>query len=193
MVCDYQKAKIYKIVSIETDVVYIGSTCSTLKKRFCSHKSAFKTDKIRIGTVKDILKYSNACIELIEEYPCNTKRELLDREGEIIKQYPNCVNTQIQGRTMKQYREDNKEKLKTQGKEYREKNKDLLKQKYSEWYKSDKGKEYHKNNKARRNVKVLCPKCNKKYSKSNLSRHVKTHHINQIVEHHKERNSKNKN
>ena len=76
---------------------------------------------------------------------------------------------------MAQYRIDNAEKLKQQGKEYREKNKEMIKEKYSKWYKSDKAKEYYEKQKAKRNVKVPCPTCNKEYSKSNLSRHMKTH------------------
>jgi len=176
---DYKKGKIYAIKSDETEDVYIGSTCSTLKKRMSSHKADYKR-KLKGGNFRStnsdkILKYADAYIELIEECPCETKRELLDREGEIIKNTPNCVNTQIQGRTMAQYRIDNAEKLKQQEKEYREKNKDMLKQKYADWYKSDKAKAYYEKQKEKRNVKVKCPTCEKEYSKSNLSRHMKTH------------------
>ena len=172
---DYKKGKIYAIKSKETEEVYIGSTCSTLKDRFCKHKSAFKTGKKRIGEARKILKYADAYIELIEECSCETKRELLDKEGEVIKNTPNCVNTQIQGRTMAQYRIDNAEKLKQQSKEYREKNKEKVKKNYEDWYKSDKAKAYYEKQKVKRNVKVVCPTCNKEYSKSNLSRHIKTH------------------
>ncbi len=175
---DYKKGKIYKITSKETEDIYIGSTCSTLKDRLCKHKSQYKRmlggAKFRKSTSDKILKYSDAIIELIELFPCETKRELLDREGHFIKNTPNCVNTQIQGRTMKQYREDNKDKLKRQGVEYREKNKDILKQKYNDWDKSDKGKAYHEKQKVKRNVKVKCSKCGKEVSKSNLNRHQKS-------------------
>ena len=172
---DYKNGKIYVIKSNETEDVYIGSTCATLKTRLINHKSAFKTGKKRIGEARKILKYADAYIELIENCSCETKRELLDREGEVIKNTPNCVNTQIQGRTMAQYRIDNDEKLKQQGKEYREKNKEMLNEKYNKWYKTDKAKEYYEKQKQKRNVKVSCPNCNKEYSKSNLKRHMKTH------------------
>ena len=172
---DYKNGKIYKITSTETDDVYVGSTCATLNTRLINHKSAFKTGKKRIGTAKNILKYADARIELIENFPCETKKELLDREGEIIKNTPNCINTQIQGRTMKQYREDNAEKLKQQSAEYREKNKELIKEKYKTWYNGEGGKAYLEQRKAKINVKVPCSVCNKEYSKSNMSRHMKTH------------------
>ena len=41
-------------------------------------------------------------IELIELCPCNSKEELLRREGDIIQSIP-CVNKQIAGRTRKEY------------------------------------------------------------------------------------------
>lgn len=170
---DYKNGKIYVIKSNETEKVYIGSTCSTLKKRMSSHKSSFKAGA-KIGEAKQILKYADAYIELIENFECESKRELLDREGEVIRNTPNCVNTQIQGRTMKQYRTDNAEKLKQQSADYREKNKDLLKTKYNDWYKSEKGKAYLEKRKAKINVKVVCPICNVQISKSNLERHKKS-------------------
>jgi hypothetical protein len=173
---NYQNGKIYVIKSAETADVYIGSTCATLKNRLSKHKSAFRTKAKRLGTAVKILKYSDAFIELVENWPCQNKKELLDREGTIIKSTPNCVNTQIQGRTMKQYKIDNFEKLKQQQKAYRENNKEMLDRKYKDWYQSAKGISYRENLKARRNVKVVCPNCEKMYSKSNLRRHIKTKH-----------------
>ena len=176
---DYKKGKIYAIKSKETEEVYIGSTCSTLKKRMSCHNSNYKRSllgvKFRDSCSGKILKFADAYIELIENCSCETKRELLDREGEVIKNTPNCVNTQIQGRTMAQYRIDNDDKLKQQGKEYREKNKEMLNEKYNKWYKTDKAKEYYEKQKRKRNVKVPCPTCNVEYSKSNMTRHMKTH------------------
>ena len=96
---NYENGKIYIIKSKETDKVYIGSTCNTLKNRFCSHKSEYKRllrgEKFGNSTSHEILKYSDSYIELIEDYPCKTKRELLDREGEVIRNTHNCVNIQI--------------------------------------------------------------------------------------------------
>jgi len=176
---DYSNGKIYAIKSNETVNVYIGSTCDALKKRFSSHMSNYKRSllgvKFRDSCSGKILKFTDARIELIENFPCETKRGLLDREGEIIRNTPNCVNTQIQGRTMEQYREDNADKLKQQSKDYREKNKSVLNQKYSEWYKSEGGKAYHEKIKTKRNEKVICTVCGKESGRSNLTRHMKTH------------------
>lgn len=38
----YQNGKIYKIVSVSTSDVYIGSTTKDLKKRLSEHKSHYK-------------------------------------------------------------------------------------------------------------------------------------------------------
>lgn len=173
---NYQDGKIYRIKSNETERVYIGSTCSVLKKRLNDHKSAVKSTKCSSGTVKELIKYADASIELIENFPCTTKRELQFREGEIIKETPNCVNTQIEGRTMAEYRLDNADKLKQYSADYREQHREILNKKHKEWYYSDKGRVNLEQRKAKVNVKVVCPICSKEYSKSNLSHHIKTIH-----------------
>jgi len=137
---DYKNGKIYAIRSKQTPQQYIGSTCRTLRQRFSAHKSAFKlkqvNDKVRVGQAHNILKYDDCYIELIENFPCESKKELLDREGYFIRRVP-CVNIQIHGRTMEEYIKDNEEKLKRQSKEYYEKNKEEL---------IIKGRQYKKDN-----------------------------------------------
>jgi len=176
---DYKNGKIYVIKSKETNEVYIGSTCNTLLNRFSSHKSAYKR-KLKGEIFKSscsykILKYVDAYIELIELCPCETKRQLLDREGDITKNTPNCINVIIQGRTMSQYRIDNAVKLKQQSKDYRTNNSELKKKQFDDWYKSDKGKAYHEKKKLLVKVNVICPNCSKEMLKNNLSRHMKIH------------------
>jgi len=46
-------------------------------------------------------------IELIEEYPCRKRDELLKREGEKIKEYQRELDRFISGRSKKEYRQDN--------------------------------------------------------------------------------------
>ena len=181
---DYKNGKIYAIKSNETEEIYIGSTCATLKTRFSSHKSNYKRSllgvKFRDSCSGKILKYADAYIELIENFPCETRQELLDREGLKIKYISNCVNTQIQGRSMAEYRIDNAEKIKKQSADYREKNKDLLKARHKDWYYSEKGKANLEKRKTKINVKVECPICNIEVSKSNLSRHKKSKNCKQL-------------
>ena len=160
---DYSKAKIYKIYSYENDDVYYGSTIETLSQRMSKHRCHYKKYKEGKGsyyTSYQILELTSAKIELIENYPCNSKEELLQREGYYITNN-NCVNRNIAGRTKKEWREQNKEQIKEQKKEYyennkehikkykkeyNETNKDTIKEQNKEYYEinKDKFKEYHK-------------------------------------------------
>lgn len=96
---DYSKGKIYKIVCNETGLVYIGSTTQDLNIRISDHKkdyNAWLQGKIHYVTSFDIIKNNNYYIQLIEEYPCESKTELEMREGYFQKQIE-CVNTRIAG------------------------------------------------------------------------------------------------
>ena len=120
---DYQKAKIYKIVDLNEEMIYVGSTCETLSRRISNHRANYKCK--RFYSSHDIFdKYGmdNCKILLIENYSCNSKEELLKKEGEYIKQL-NCINKNISGRTKKEWYEDNKDKKKAYDKQYREKQK----------------------------------------------------------------------
>ena len=91
----YQNGKIYKIIYLkEPNKIYIGSTIRTLEKRFLQHCSQAKindeNNKITIYNFHMFLnKHSNDDfnIELIENYPCNSKNELEDREHIIMTEY----------------------------------------------------------------------------------------------------------
>jgi len=124
----YQNGKIYKITSSQTDLIYVGSTIQSLDERFKKHKNNFKNNNSSI-TSKEILKYDDAKIELIELYPCNSQEELYKREGVYIKTL-NCVNRKVEGRDSKskEYYEENKEKMKEYQKEYRQRNKEIYKE-----------------------------------------------------------------
>jgi hypothetical protein len=89
---NYELGKIYTIRSSETVGVYIGSTCDNLAKRFGGHKASYKLNQ-NVSS-KHIFDYGikNAYIELLENYPCNSREELNKREGEHIRMMENCVN-----------------------------------------------------------------------------------------------------
>lgn len=120
---NYQEGKIYKLSSISKNLVYYGSTCNMLIKRFSDHK----TPKNRCSS-KEVIDCGDAIIELVELFPCNSKIELHNREGYYIANNE-CVNKCIAGRTNKEWREDNKEHVANYDKEYREKHKEELKEK----------------------------------------------------------------
>lgn len=124
---DYSKAKIYTIrcVNDENDI-YVGSTIQDyLCQRFAVHMQA-----CRKGS-NNCLLYSrmrengmqNWYIELYEAFPCNNKDELLKREGEIIRQI-GTLNSNIAGRSVKDWYIDNKETILNRMKGYYQMNKD---------------------------------------------------------------------
>ncbi len=140
---DYNNGKIYTIRSHQTDKFYIGSTCSTLTKRLSKHKWNYKRG-ILTSTSRDIVKYDDCYIELLEAYECKNKNELRKREGELIRQYKDMVvNCKIDGRTPKQYYIDNKEQLQLNNKHYRVDNKEKLQEYHKQYYKDNREKLIH--------------------------------------------------
>ena len=129
----YQQGKIYKITSPNTDKVYIGSTTLTLDKRFQCHVSASKDPYIHT-TSEIVIKAGNAIIELLELYPCASRKELELREGEIQKVTIDCCNKVVAGeRTIEEkaaqqrdYYVANKDAIAVQRQEYRAANKDEI-------------------------------------------------------------------
>jgi len=85
----YSYGKIYKIISPHTDKIYIGSTIRDLDLRFNEH---IKDCKIKNLTSSQIFKHGDCEIELIEEYPCDNKKELDTREKYHIQNSLNCIN-----------------------------------------------------------------------------------------------------
>jgi adenylate kinase family enzyme len=171
---NYQNGKIYKITSYQTDAVYYGSTCNTLAKRFQSHKDAFKYKKYPPMS-KQILCYEECMITLVEKYPCNDKSELTARERYYIENNE-CVNKQLPGRTVAEWREDNKKILSEKSRKYQATNAEKIKIYQSEYRKihNEKNKEYYKkyyeNN---RHKKTNCC-CGSVYSYLSKARHEKT-------------------
>jgi len=136
---NYNNAKIYALRSNQTEDIYIGKTCESLSSRMSKHRSHFKSkDTRQYYTAYELLKYEDCYIELIKECPCENVEELKQIEGKSIREM-NCVNKRIENRTAKEWREDNKDRLKQYkqdrkehyrkiGKEWREKNKDKVKE-----------------------------------------------------------------
>ena len=126
MAQDFTKGKIYKITNDFNDDVYIGSTCDKLVKRFIKHKADAQNEKCKNRPLYKLINevgFERFRIQLIEDFPCNDKYELRQREGHFIRQL-GTLNKKIEGRTVKEYYKDNKEKIKETKKEYYDKNKE---------------------------------------------------------------------
>jgi hypothetical protein len=120
MPVDYQNGKIYKITDLSGNMTYIGSTVKTLAQRMGAHRDTYKIkDYYGHYSCQEIFdKYGiqNCRISLLENFPCNSRKELIDREGKYIREF-DCVNKRIAGRTNLQYRQDNRVKIAKKKKE----------------------------------------------------------------------------
>ena len=188
----YRNGKIYKIVDIGYNECYVGSTIEVLSKRMCHHRCNFNRNKPHPCNSSILFeKYGlETCkIELIENYPCNSKEELTAREGYHIKQN-NCLNKTVAGRSKKQWYQDNSEHVSNKAKEYREQNKEHIKEIKHIYYTNNKEyfnskhKEHYQLNKEKtlnhNREQIIC-ECGCSISRRNIAAHKKSpKHLQQI-------------
>lgn len=172
---DYRNGKIYQIKNTIDEEVYVGSTIAPLNRRMVKHKYSAKTEGEKPLYLKmNEYGFDKFFIELIEEYPCNSKLELCAREGYWIKEI-GTLNKKIQGRTRQEWFDDNKEYLKEKWKSRYENNKEAI---------NEQKKGYRERNKEKLH-EMLCRKCLCEcgliYTHSNKNRHLKSEdHARQI-------------
>lgn len=140
---NYLYGKIYKIEPIveheEGDVYYGSTTKQYLSQRMDSHRglyNAWQNKKAKMCysfRLFDKFGLENCNICLVENYPCDTKDELLAREAYYIRNNK-CVNKCIPGRTTVEYHRES-ESYQRYSKEY-----------HKQPHVQDKVKEYHKTN-----------------------------------------------
>ena len=109
---NYSNGKIYKLINKIDDKIYIGSTCAKLNVRFVAHKSKSKIKPTPAHKHFIHIGFENVSIELIENYECKTKKELELRERHWINELKPKLNYSIPTRTKKEYKLDNKDRLK---------------------------------------------------------------------------------
>ena len=126
---NYNNGKIYKIYNTITDEIYIGATTRLLCERMQSHIAASRSEKRRHLTIYKCFNehgVSNFYIELIENYNCNSRKELYAKEGHYIRELKPSLNKIISGRTPVEYREDNKDRIKERGHIHYRENKEKI-------------------------------------------------------------------
>ena len=108
---DYQKSKIYKLISLETNEFYIGSTIRSLSQRKGGHFSSYKAwlldNKKPVCHSYKLISKGNVDIVLIENYPCNSKEELHSRERYHIENN-DCINIRLPIKSKEEIKEYNK-------------------------------------------------------------------------------------
>jgi group I intron endonuclease len=179
------KGKIYKLINDLNDKIYIGSsTYQYLSTRLRCHKNSSKNETGRRDS--KLYKYirekgiEHFQIELIEEYTCETKQQLCEREQYWIEQLkpelnmfraianPNyeqeCRDKNERCERSKAFYHSHKEEILKQNKLYREKNKDEI---------SKRRKKYRDENKEEIFKPITCD-CGCIVSKKSMSRHLKS-------------------
>jgi len=189
--------RIYIIRSPNTEMVYVGSTILSLKRRFAMHIYDLKKEKRTSSYL--ILEKGNAYIELLEEVGVESERELEMIEQKWITKTDNTVNkyrayVTDEERLQKlkdcnrKYKEEHKEQLAEKGRiqqrRYQIANKDKVAEIHRKYYeankeqliaKSRKNYEDHKEEKnAKRKVKVICEICDCYVAKGGISKHKKS-------------------
>ena len=118
-------------------------------------------------------------IELLENYPCNSKEELHQREGEYIRNM-GTLNYQVSGRTRQEYREENREKEQLRHKVYYENNKEKELKRVKNYRENNVEKERerrktykgnHKEEIKQKRAEIVECECGALISKGSLKRH----------------------
>ena len=181
---DYQQGKIYKITC--GDETYYGSTAMTLRERMWLHKSNYKrwkngTDsKCACFNLFDKYGFDNCPIELVEDYSCETKKELLIREDWYMDNN-DCINEKSaytskeeqleqmrqrhqdhkeeENEKSRQWYQDHKEEASEKSRQRHQDHKEELNEKSRQWYQdhkeecNEKGRQWHQDHKEEANEK----------------------------------------
>ena len=164
---NYQNTVIYKWVCNDLNVteIYVGSTTDIIRRRAthkgnCNNSTLLAYDYKIYKTMRDNGGFSNWTMLEIEKYPCEDKAACKNRERHWMELLHAGMNTQIPGRSSKEY--------------------------YTEWtqdnpnYQKDYQKYYYTNNKDKFSVKNICS-CGGKYTHGNESHHNKsTKHLSYL-------------
>lgn len=199
----YANGKIYRLVSSVDNEFYIGSTCMPLSKRLYTHKAEAKHEPTPTQKYLNNIGWQNVKIVLIEEFPCENKMQLEQRERKWIEDLNPSLNKNIPTRTQQEYgqlprvkeykrlyRVKNRERLIESGKQYYAKNKEIMLGKNKK-QREEKKDEYNKNRREKRALvsnksppktkeeiylsrqEVVKCECGCETTRSNLSRHKK--------------------
>jgi len=167
---DLKNGKIYKIVSNNTDLIYIGSTSKKkLSTRMSEHRAQYKRHKNGLCkgcNARLVFEYEDCEIILIEDVNYTCKDELRRRERYWIDTLE-CVNKCKPGGQLK-------DELIKKRREFYNNNKERLLLASSEYYKNmdeDKKKAYYKKEQMN---KITCDCCGFEMLKRDMYRHVKT-------------------
>ena len=178
---EYINSCIYIIKSKDVNIkkVYIGSTCNFSKrksnhKRNCNNKNLKHYNYNVYKYIRENNGWTAWKMTIVKNFPCNNKSELEAEEKKTILEFgfDNLLNKQQPTRTQKQYRIDNKERMK----QYYEDKKEALTE-YQKQYRIDNKEKL----KEKKNQKFTCD-CGGRYTLSHKSTHKKSKKHQKYIE-----------
>ena len=192
----YQRGKIEKIISNQTNDIYYGSSVEPyLTNRLSKHRANYKqwlSGKHNFVTSYEIVKFEDAKIILVEDFPCNTKDQLLAREQFYIDNN-DCVNKRKSFCGLskleyhKQYRLENKDKRNEYSKQYCTQNKEHFLEYQKHYYERNKKEilestkqRYYKQNKEQTECE-----CGSKLIHKCMPLHIRTKKHQEFIENQK--------
>ena len=167
---DYSKGKVYCLRNrAENDkMVYVGSTVRNLSERMSEHRRGIKEyPTFKLYELMGRVGVEHFHIELLADFPCERKEQLLAEEGRLIRLH-NMVeegtNVKWTGRSRAEtvkacadaYRSTHKEELKEKERTYREAHREERNLKANEYYQQTKveRKAYRETHREERNAKA---------------------------------------
>ena len=173
----YEFGVIYKITNSKNNEVYVGSTTMDIELRFVKHKCDAKTRPYvsKFYTFMNEEGVDNFDVEIVEEFPCESRKELEKREGEWIRKI-GTLNQQIAGRTSQEYRKEFAEYLKVFAIENKKKWKAENREHYLEkerGYKKTYREKYKEQLQEKASTKVQC-ECGEQYTLSHKAEHMQS-------------------
>ena len=169
---DYSKAVIYKIQHLEKDeLVYVGST-TNFTKRKNKHKSCCKNQPTKLyEMIRENGGWECFNMIIIKEYPCQTKKELLQEEDCVMREFKSSLNTirsyvsyEESLELMKEYNKKNKEEINKKQKIFYEKNKQKILKESKEYLEKNK-EEINKRRRERYNKEEASKRNKEAYQK----------------------------
>jgi hypothetical protein len=189
---DYAKTIIYKLVhkdDLNDENIYTGHTTDFIcrknrHKHSCNTPTNDQYNTKKYKYIRENGGWDEWLMIEIEKYPCKDKYEARARERVIQAEMKAKLNDNIPGRTNKEWKIDNHDKILEQGKQYHQSNRDKIAEHHKKYYQNNRDKllEYHKQYRQQNPEKILektkeriiCDVCGKDIAKYKKSRHQKT-------------------
>jgi DNA repair exonuclease SbcCD ATPase subunit len=150
---NYSKSVIYKLCCNDPSITdeYVGSTTDKTRRKQehkcgCNNPNFKKYNYYVYQFIREHGGFDNWSMVVIEEHHCDNKNQLEIRERYYIETLQSTLNKNIPTRTLKEYVEQNKEKISEYQKQYYEQNKEEISEYKKQYYEQNKEEisEYNK-------------------------------------------------